>query len=174
LEAIAWIPDVFLVQRGFYDEATQATYAPATYDHHGTGIVLVGMEGTGMVYGYVLNHATGASQRVATFSSGQSAIMDLAFDRDTGTLWAACDAACDNRLTLLDIDTTTGSATQGHFIVRATVAAPPRLTALNNEGIALAPESECLDGQKSFFWADNDETKGYAIRRGRVRCGRLF
>lgn len=174
LEAIAWIPDTFLVERGFYDERAKATYSPDAYANHGTGIFLVGVEGTGMVYGYVLDHGAGSYQRLATFSSGQSGIMDLAFDRETGTLWADCDATCGNRMTLLDVDTTMGSATKGRFVVHATVSAPSSIRTFNNEGITMAPESECTNGQKSFFWADDDETNGYAIRRGTIACGRLF
>jgi hypothetical protein len=174
LEAIAWIPDSYLVERGFYDEASKAPYDPSTYADHGTGIFLVGVEDTGMIYGFALNHSTGAFKRVATFSSGQEAVMDLAFDRDTETLWSLCDSACKNRLTLLDIDTVEGSATKGRFILRATVPPPSTLTSTNNEGISMAPESECANGRKSFFWADDDESNGYAIRRDTIPCGRLF
>ena len=41
----------------FYDEATHATYNPASYPNHGTGLFFVGLEGNGSVYGYALNHA---------------------------------------------------------------------------------------------------------------------
>jgi hypothetical protein len=174
LEAIAWIPDTFLVEREFYDENTKAVYTPASYANHGTGLFLVGMENTGMVYGYALDHAASTFKRVATFTSGQAAIMDMAFDRDTGTLWALCDSACNNRMTLLDIDTIAGSATKGRFILRATVPPPNTLTSDNNEGITMAPESECANNRKGFFWADDDESNGYAIRRDTIPCGRLF
>jgi len=174
LEAIAWIPDAFLVERGFYDENAKAAYDPASYANHGTGIFLVGMENTGMVYGYALDHTAKTFKRVTTFTSGQVGIMDLAFDRDTGTLWALCDSACNNRMTLLDIDTVEGSTTKGRFILRATVPPPTTLTRTNNEGISMAPESECANNRKGFFWADDDESNGYAIRRDSIPCGRLF
>lgn len=174
LEALAWIPDSYLVARGFYDEASKATYDPSTYADHGTGIFLVGVEDTGMIYGFVLNHSTGAFKRVATFSSGQEGVMDLAFDRETETLWSLCDSACKNRMTLFDIDTVEGSATKGRFILRATVPPPTTQTSTNNEGITMAPESECANGRKSFFWADDDESNGYAIRRDSIPCGRMF
>jgi hypothetical protein len=174
LEAIAWIPDTFLVERGFYDENAKAAYDPASYANHGTGIFLVGMENTGMVYGYALDHAAETFKRVATFTSGQAGIMDLAFDRDTETVWALCDSLCNNRITLLDIDTVEGSTTKGRFILRATVPPPTTLTSTNNEGISMAPESECANNRKGFFWADDDESNGYAIRRDSIPCGRLF
>jgi hypothetical protein len=174
LEGIAWIPDSYLVARGFYDEASKAVYDPSTYADHGTGIFLVGVEDTGMIYGFALNHSAGTFKRVATFSSGQEGVMDLAFDRETETLWSVCDSACDNHMTLLDINTTEGSATKGRFILRAIVPPPASLTDTNNEGITMAPESECANGHKGFFWADDDESKGYAIRRDSIPCGRLF
>jgi hypothetical protein len=173
LEAIAWIPDSYLVARGFYDEASKAVYDPSAYANHGTGIFLVGVEDTGMIYGFALNHSTGAFKRVVTFSSGQEGVMDLAFDRETETLWSICDSVCKNRMTLFDIDTTEGT-TKGRFILRATVPPPSTLTSTNNEGITMAPESECANGRKSFFWADDDESNGYAIRRDTIPCGRLF
>lgn len=174
LEALAWIPDSYLVARGFYDEASKATYDPLTYADHGAGIFLVGVEDTGIIYGFALNHSTGAFKRVATFSSGQEGVMDLAFDRETETLWSLCDSACKNRMTLFDIDTVESSATRGRFILRATVPPPTSLTSTNNEGITMAPESECASGRKGFFWADDDESNGYAIRRDSIPCGRLF
>ena len=36
---------------------------------------------------------------------------------------------------------------------------------MNNEGFAIAPESECVDGSKYVFWADDGETDGHSIRR---------
>jgi hypothetical protein len=38
----------------------------------------------------------------------------------------------------------------------------------------MAPESECASNRKSFFWSDDDESNGYAIRRDTIPCGRLF
>ena len=43
----------------------------------------------------------------------------------------------------------------------------------NKEGIAIAPESECVRGHKSFFWSDDDDYGGHAIYRGSIPCGAL-
>ena len=91
LEAITWIPDAFLVTGGFVDESTGQAYDPAVYANHGAGVFFVGLEANGTVYGYVLDHASGGFQRVATFPGGQASIMDLSFDRETGYLWGYCD-----------------------------------------------------------------------------------
>jgi len=174
LEGIAWIPDTYLVARGFLDQATQAAYDPALYPDHGAGIFLVSYDTTGMIYGYVLDHKASTFTRVATFASGQSRAVDLTFDRDTGTLWSLCDSKCDGRMTLLDIDTDPTSATAGRFVLRATVPPPRALSNMNNEGIALAPLSECSGDRRSFFWADDAESSGYAIRKGSIPCVRLY
>ena len=103
LEAITWIPDSYLVASGFIDESVGAAYAPSRYPGHGTGLFFVGVEANGNIYGYALDHMTGGFQRVATLSSGQPGVMDLAFDRDVGQLWAYCDNTCGNRSSILRV-----------------------------------------------------------------------
>jgi hypothetical protein len=169
LEGIAWIPDAYLVERGFFDESTQAAYAPAAYPDHGSGVFLVSRDDTGVIYGYVLDHQAGRARRVATVDSEQPSSVDLTFDRDTGTLWSLCDKACGGRMALLDIDSTGG----GRFVVRALVPPPKALAGMKNEGIALAPDSDCSGNRRPFFWADDEESGGYAIRKGSISCGRL-
>jgi hypothetical protein len=48
------------------------------------------------------------------------------------------------------------------------------LPGVNNEGIAMAPESECASDLKTLLWADDSQTGGHAIRRGTIACGLLF
>ena len=174
LEGIAWVPDNYLVQKGFFDDNKQATYDPALYPNHGTGIFLVGIDDSGMIYGYVLDHTANTFARLTAFPSGQAHSTDLAFDRDVGTLWSLCDSNCKNRMTLLDIDTDVNSQSRGHFILRATVPPPKVLKEMDNEGLSLVPEAECNNGRKSIFWADDAETGGYSLRQGVIACGRLY
>ena len=174
LEAITWIPDAFLVGAGFLDDSTNQPYAPAGYANHGTGIFFVGLEANGTVYGYALDHVTGAFHRVATFGGGQASIMDLSFDRDVGYLWAACDNGCGNRAAVLQIDADPLSTTHGRFALRRIFDRPMTLPDANNEGIAIAPESECAGGRKAFFWSDDSATGGNSIRRDTIPCGRFF
>ena len=168
LEGVAWIPDAYLVQNGFVDESRNALYDPTSYAEHAAGIFMVGVEATGVLYGYVLDLASGAFRRVTTVPSGQPGVMDLSFDRDQSVLFSLCDAACGNRISLLAI------GADGRFTVLAIVPPPPAFVDMNNEGIALAPDRECVDDHKSFFWADDDESGGFSIRRGTIRCGRLL
>jgi hypothetical protein len=174
LEAIAWVPDGYLVGHGFIDDNTRLAYDPADYDGHGSGLFLVGLEFNGQVYAYALNQAGSSYVRIASFASGNKQIMDLSFDRDNGILWAWCDDGCDNRSNLLAIDTTPGSPTRGRFVIRKSYERPGSMPDTNNEGIAIAPESECADQLKPFFWADDAAKGGHALRRGTVPCGPLF
>jgi hypothetical protein len=51
---------------------------------------------------------------------------------------------------------------------------PAGLPDSNNEGIAIAPEAECAGRLKSFYWSDDADLNGHAIRRGDIPCGSLF
>ena len=62
----------------------------------------------------------------------------------------------------------------GHFSVQRLVDHPATLPDSNNEGIAFAPESECVGGQRSFFWSDDSKFGSHALRRDSIACGSLF
>jgi hypothetical protein len=174
LEGIAWIPDSDLVALGFFDESRQTLYDPASYPNHGTGVFLVGVDATGIIYGYALDLVGNTFARVATFFSCQVRSVDLFFDRDNGTLWSLCDNACDGHMTLFTIETDPTAPNAGRFVWRASVPPPKPLKDMNNEGFTLAPDTECSNGHKGFFWADDEATGGYALRRGTITCGRLY
>jgi hypothetical protein len=164
LEAIAFVPDSALVAGGFIDEATHAAYDPARYANHAGGIFFVGIEENGNVYGYALDNVANTFVRVASFSSAQSGIMDLSYDRDSDTLWGYCDNTCGNKSTLFRLDA-------GAFQINRVYGPPATLPVTNNEGIAFAPSSECSAGQRAFFWSDDDQINGHALRRGSIPCG---
>jgi hypothetical protein len=174
VEGIAWIPDAFLVERGFYDESKLAAYDPAIYPNHGTGLFFVGVDITGMIYVYALNHADGTFARLTSFPSAQSRSTDLTFDRDLGVLWSLCDSKCEGRTTVFEIDPDPASPTVGRFVLRATIAAPKGIRDLNVEGFTMAPDSTCAANRKLCFWTDDKETGGYAIRKASLPCGRFF
>jgi hypothetical protein len=171
LEALAWVPDSYLVAKGFIDESKQKAYDPTNYANHGEGIFFVGIEGNGVIYAFALDHAGGGFTRVATIESGHSGVMDLSFDRDVGYLWAVCDDTCQGRTNVLDIDTHAGSLTFGKFYIRRGFERPSSMPNLNNEGFTVATESTCQSGFKSVFYAEDGSTMGYAIRRDSVPCG---
>ncbi len=168
LEAITWVPDSALVAARFYDKSAGALYDPTLYANHGTGLFFVGLESNGSIYGYALDEGSGSFQRVATIVSGQISIMDLSFDRDVGDLWAYCDDTCGN------IASVFGFGGDGRLQLRRIYEPPTGLPDSNNEGIAIAPEAECAGGFKSFYWSDDADLNGHAIRRGDIPCGSLF
>lgn len=174
LEGIAWVPDTALVGKGFIDESKQALYDPASYPNHGTGVFFVSVDVTGMIYAYVLDHTAGTFTRLASFSSTLSHAVDLSFDRENNALWALCDGACKGRMAVLEVETNPGSADAGHFVMRALVTPPKSVKDMNNEGLTMAPEAECTNNRKSFYWADDEETSGYALRRSAIACGRFY
>ena len=149
-------------------ESAGAPYDPAGYPDHGSGLFLVGLESNGSIYAYALGQSSGSFQRVASLPSGQISIMDLSFDRDVGDLWAYCDNTCGN------IASVFGFGSDGRLALRRVYDRPAGLPDSNNEGIAIAPESECVNARKSFYWADDDDLDGHAIRRGDIPCGSLF
>jgi hypothetical protein len=171
LEAITWVPDVYLTRKGFYDEAKRRVYAPSDYTDHGAGLFFVGLEGNGTIYAFALSRASGASSLLATISTENAGVMGLEFDRDVGYLWYDCDDTCANETGVLDIDTTPGSTTLGHFVLLRQFERPTSLPNANNEGIAIAPEAECVAGYKPFFWADDDDTDNRSLRRDSIPCG---
>jgi hypothetical protein len=164
IEAITFIPDADLTAKGFVDESTQAAYDPSAYGSHGGGVFFVGVEGTGFIHGLVLK-VDGSFLLVASIASLFAGVMSLEYDRDVGYLWCGCDATCDNQTAILDIDAT------GHFGLRRIFERPAQLPNSDNEGIAIAPESECSGGFKNFYWTDDANLDGFAIRAGKVPCG---
>ena len=171
LEAIAWIPDSYLVSKGFIDESKNLPYDPASYANHEGGIFFVGIEGNGTIYRYALDHVGGGFTRVATIASGNPGIMDLNFDREVGYLWAICDDTCQGRSNVLDIDTRVGSPTKGKFYIRRGFERPSTMPNINNEGFAITPEASCVGGFKSVFYSDDSNTNLHAIRRDSIPCG---
>jgi hypothetical protein len=170
LEAITWVPDAFLVARGFFDESRNAAYDPALYADHGDGLFFVGVEQNGRVYAYALNHTNGTFTRITSFASGFAGVMGLEFDRELGQLWVACDDGCSGRTSVFDIDGRAGALTQGRFIATRLFSRPSGMSNLNNEGFALATQAECVSGYKPVFWADDAGTSGHALRWGAVTC----
>jgi hypothetical protein len=165
MEAITWIPDTFLVSRGFFDESKGHAYLPAEYPNHGDGLFFVGLEANGTIYAYALDHVGGGFTRIATISSGFVGVMGLEFDRDLNDLWAVCDDGCAGRSAVLRIDATTG-----RFVGVSVFDRPATMPNINNEGFAIAPATECVADRKPAFWADDAGTDTHAIRRGTLPC----
>ncbi|MFD6292980.1 lamin tail domain-containing protein [Streptomyces sp. NPDC060205] len=163
LEGITWVPDAHLVGSAFKDASTGAVYDPARYGAHSGGVFFVGVEGTGMIYGYVLTDS-GSSTRVASFSSGMAGVMELQWEPQAARLWAVCDDTCDGRHRTLQIDTT------GVFTVTAAFDRPSGMPNYNNEGFSVAGSGACVAGSKPVHWADDTNDGGHALRKGTITC----
>ena len=86
------------------------------------------------------------------------------------TTTSCCDDGCSGRSAVLEVDTRAGSPSLGRFAVSYVFERPSGMANLNNEGFALAPQSECSANVKPVFWADDSATGGFAIRRGTITC----
>ena len=165
LEAITWIQDSFLTANGFFDDTKGHLYNPTDYPTHGTGLFVVGVEGSGMVYAYALN-SDNTFARVTSFTGGfaPTTIMDLQFDRDLNDLWAVCDNSCAGRMNVLRINPS------GHFEVALRFERPANLPDTNDEGFAIAPATYCVGGVKPVFWADDNDINTFSLRTGTLPC----
>uniref|UniRef100_UPI002413000C lamin tail domain-containing protein n=1 Tax=Frigoribacterium faeni TaxID=145483 RepID=UPI002413000C len=160
LEGITWVPDAWLTEAGFVDEATGASYDPATYAGHGDGLFFVGVEGTASVYAYALMD-DGSFERVATIATSFALVADLQFDADLDALWVVCDEACSGRTALFSVDES------GAFAEDVVHEAPANADrGLANEGFAIAPAATSVDGFRQTFYADDNDTDGFSLRAG--------
>lgn len=168
LEGIAWVPDAALVAQGFVDGATGELYDPRTYGPHAGGVFFVALEGTGTIYGFILDHVSGGATLVATIDPLVPLVAELEWDPSTNTMWAICDDACTGQNALLTIAQSGNE--RGAFQVSRILERPSGMPNIANEGFALAGAETCAAGSKRAFWADDSETGGVALREGVVDC----
>ncbi|MFD0304553.1 lamin tail domain-containing protein [Streptomyces sp. NPDC127119] len=163
LEGITWVPDTYLVGAAFKDASTGTAYDPARYSAHSAGVFFVGVEGTGMIYGYVLTDS-GSYTRVASFASGMAGVMELQWEPQATRLWAVCDDTCDGQHRTLKVDAT------GVFTATAVFNRPTGMPNYNNEGFSVAGSGECVAGAKPVYWSDDTNDGGHALRKGTITC----
>ncbi|MGW4914099.1 lamin tail domain-containing protein [Streptomyces sp. NPDC004270] len=163
LEAITWVPDATLTAAGFKDASTGAAYNPANYGSHTGGVFFVGVEGTGMIYGYVLKDG-GTFTRVASLGSGMAGVMELQWEPQASRLWAVCDDTCDGQHRTMKINAS------GVFATTAIYNRPSGMDNLNNEGFAVSGSDGCSSGTKPVYWSDDSNDSGHALRRSTITC----
>ena len=168
-EAVAWVPDSYLTAKGFKKDGG-ATYNPADFPAHGTGLFFVGVEQTGEVIGYALDHVADTATRVVTIPHFQSTVTDLVYDPARQKLWAECDDNCGGRTVAARHQHHGPSA--GTFVVSNTYERPATAANLNNEGFTITPNSECAGGVKPVFWADDGNTGTHVLSAGTLTCSR--
>lgn len=158
LEGITWIPDRWLTERTFVDQAEAAPYDPATYPGHGDGLFAVAVEGAAHVYVYALQE-NGGFQRVATVDPDFDSVADVQFDADRNQLWVVCDDACDGQIATFQLSE--GEFTKDHVYNR-----PAETNNYGNEGFAIAPLVSCTDGAVNTYYVDDNNTDGHSLRSG--------
>ena len=173
LEGISWIPDSDLVDGGFLDQSTSAAYDPADYPDHGTGLYVVAVEGTGLLYVVALDQTAAVQETahlVATLdpqlqtNAGPPGAMDVTWDPEQERLWAVCDDSCDGVTVTMEL------GADGAFAVDQAYDRPLGMPNLNNEGLAFAPQSACVAGSKEVVWTDDGDTDGHSLRSGTIEC----
>ncbi|MGW5254452.1 lamin tail domain-containing protein [Streptomyces sp. NPDC004012] len=162
-EGITWVPDSYLTASGFKDESTGSAYDPTRYGSHTGGVIFVGVEGTGMVYGYVLQDS-GTYTRVASIASGMDGVMELQWEPQASRLWVVCDDTCDGRHRTMQVNAS------GAFATTAVYNRPSGMPDINNEGFSVAGADECVSGSKPVYWADDSNDSGHALRKGTITC----
>lgn len=83
---------------------------------------------------------------------------------DNTFIWAVTDDTHDGKTSVLKLDES------GAFVVDAAYNRPAGMPNLNNEGMAIAPDSRCVDGRKEVLWSDDGDTDGHSLRRGSLDC----
>ena len=58
----------------------------------------------------------------------------------------------------------------GSFAVQSVVERPAGMPDVNNEGFAIAPNDQCVDGLKPAVWSDDNGTDGFSLREGTITC----
>lgn len=122
------------------------SYASTDYPGHGDALFVIGVEGTSLVYLYAFEQGGTDFVRVAAFESGIHGVMELEYDLATGLLYVMCDDACDGRMNVFEI--AQEGADAGTFVSRTVIERLASMPNLANEGFAIAPIAECIDGAR--------------------------
>lgn len=174
-EGITWAPDSFLTASGFRTDSGEL-YDPNApqFSGHGGGLFFLALEEVAKIYAYALNN-NGTFTRVAKLNvTSLQKTVSIEFDRDTGSLWIACDSdggACSTRHVVFRINRNPNSPDFGRFVQRRLYNKPLNLPDSNIEGLAIAPETTCAAGVKDVFWVDDSGSPGTTLYRGTIPCG---
>ena len=143
-EGLAFVPDSFLAANGFVDKDGN----PYVSRRGMGGLMLVGHQNGGAVFAFDLNRINGTFDFVGEYRTGYAEIAGLMFDRSTGRLYIWHDDAYDTLETSsLASDPVAGQTYRRLRIERAFYGPDHR----NNEGFAVMPVAECVNGMRSAF-----------------------
>ena len=155
------VPDIYLVANAFFDEIGGPRVRPGEYPIHGTRALPRRARSE--------RHHLRVRSEPRTARSAARDHHERAPRRDGPRVRPRGRTTCGRRATTpangksacFASTRAPSSATFGRFVIRRKFDRPTTMPNLNNEGIAFAPEAECVGGQKAFFWADDSETGGH-------------
>ncbi len=156
LEGIAYVPDEFLVESGWQVDG----HSYRATDYATPGLFVTAVEATGDLHFFSLGMDL-APVEVKVEKSGFPWSMDVAYDADRQLLWTLCDDSCGGVYNVLTVQ-------DGDFTLTHSYARPAGMPNLNNEGLAIAPWSNAVDGRVEVIWTDDGDTDGYSLRAGQL------
>lgn len=126
------------------------------------GIMFVGLENNGHIYGFVLNNDSTAVL-ICDIYSGFDGIMALDYDEYENVLWAVTDNNFDNAAAKL-----TFNGTDTPDMIK--ISAPEGIDISdNNEGFAIADHTYTVEGRRPVYHITDGPSKG-ALLIGSVYC----
>ena len=150
------------------DEATGATYNPAAYPDHGAGLFFVGRRAGRQDHRLRAqpDHGRLHARRDhrERLPEGHGARVRARDHPPVGGLRRQL------RRPHRDAGHRAVGPNAGRFVVTNIYERPAGMPNLNNEGFAIAPQAECVNGLKPVFWADDSNTGGHALRAGTLNC----
>lgn len=161
IEACEWV-SFEDVNGKIIDKNTGKLFNSENYpDSDSEGIMFVGLEKNGHIYGFVLNTDSSAIL-ICDIYSGFDGIMALDYDEYEDVLWAVTDNNYDNAAAKL-----TFNGTQTPDMIK--VAAPEGIDISdNNEGFAIADYTYTVDGRRPVYHMTDGPKKSLLI--GSLYC----
>ncbi|MFB7338340.1 lamin tail domain-containing protein [Streptomyces adustus] len=170
-EGVGYVPDSWLTANGWVDPLTGAAYNPANYPLQGSGLFFAGLEWDGSLHVYGLN-SDGTFTTFGTIATGESSVMDVAYDVGTQRIIATCDNTCGETHTFMKVNAS------GVIVPDVTYTNPAVMPTDNLEGFAIAPTSTCVSGSREAVWSDDGiygsgsgtSAYGHALYSGTFPC----
>lgn len=148
-EGITFVPDSALASSGFVDRFGNPTLSAGGMG----GLMFVGHQNGGAVYVFDLDRSNGTFVYVGEYETSHSEVAGLEFDRSTGELFVWHDAGNDI-LSVLDLASDPVVAgVRRRFVELHQFTGPNHA---NNEGIAVVPIGDCVEGVRDFFMTTDD------------------
>jgi len=148
-EGITFVPDTALSSSGFVDRFG----SPYLSSGGMGGVMLVGHQNGGSIFVFDLNRSNATFVFVGEYETPHGEVAGLEFDRSSGELFAWHDAG-DDILSVLDLASIPVEPNVRRRFVELDRFEGPNHA--NNEGIAVVPIGDCVQGGRDFFMTTDD------------------